>query len=149
MTAAAALLREFEGHGVELTVAGDTLRWRAPPGAMTPEMQTKIKAHKSDIIDALSGSQDTVHADTPLDDGSPATPSGATAGRGQANARCPREWDEATAAHVAWFRSAPAPSEPFYLQPGVTIVDPVRYWAALRADVAQGPSGPRAHYGAL
>ena len=88
---AAALLREFEGHGVELTVAGDTLRWRAPPGAMTAEMMVTLKARKSEVIEVLvqggTDSEVLIHAE------SPAVPVGATDVGHRAEKRPTHQWD--------------------------------------------------------
>ena len=60
----------------------------------------------------------------------------------------PPGWGDATAA-VAWFASWTPPAEPFQLKPGITILDPHRWRQSIAADIAQGPSGPRARYGAL
>ena len=58
-------------------------------------------------------------------------------------------WDEDTAALARWFLTAVPPAEPFDLCRGVTILDPARWWQSIRADIAAGPTGPRARYGAL
>ncbi len=57
-------------------------------------------------------------------------------------------WGDASEA-VAWFASWSPPGEPFQLKPGITILDPRRWRQSIAADIAQGPSGPRARYGAL
>ncbi len=58
------------------------------------------------------------------------------------------EWGDAAAA-VAWFASWSPPAEPFVLKPGNTVLDPHRWRQSIAADIAQGPCGPRARYGAL
>ena len=58
-------------------------------------------------------------------------------------------WDTETAAHVRWFLTTPPPTETFELQKGVTVLDPARWWQAIRNDIAAGTAGPRARYGAL
>ncbi len=50
---------------------------------------------------------------------------------------------------VEWFLSAEPPATPFKLKQGITITDPARWWADIIADIAAGPEGPRARYGAL
>ena len=40
-------------------------------------------------------------------------------------------------------------AEPFVLKQGITILDPRRWQQSIAADIAQGPSGPRARYVAL
>ncbi len=58
-------------------------------------------------------------------------------------------WDSETAALVEWFERTPAPAQPFRLAPGVFVARPAHFWEALRRDIAAGPNGPRARYGAL
>ncbi len=76
------------------------------------------------------------------------------AGAGEAHAattgagRSP-SWDSETAALVEWFERTPAPAQPFQLSPGVFVARPNHFWEALRRDIAAGPNGPRARYGAL
>jgi hypothetical protein len=41
------------------------------------------------------------------------------------------------------------PTSAFHLRPGEFVRDPVAWLARIRADVARGPTGPRACYGAL
>ncbi len=63
----------------------------------------------------------------------------------------PRElaWDEETARHIEWFQRTTPPAQPFELCQGVTVARPDIWWASLRQDIAEGPGGPRAHYGAV
>lgn len=58
-------------------------------------------------------------------------------------------WDEGTARLVAWFLTTDPPSAPFILHLGVSIARPVRFWHAIRTDIAVGPGKARAYYGAL
>ena len=58
------------------------------------------------------------------------------------------KWGDA-ADSVAWFLGSQPPTEPFQLMPGVTILDPVRWWESLRDDVAAGPGTRRDRYGAV
>ncbi len=58
-------------------------------------------------------------------------------------------WDPETAGLVEWFERTPAPDQPFQLFPGVFVARPAHFWEALRRDLAAGPDGARARYGAL
>lgn len=59
-------------------------------------------------------------------------------------------WDTETARRIAWLREAALPMDrPFRLMPGVTVFDPALFFAALFFDIAEGPKGSRARYGAL
>ncbi len=60
-----------------------------------------------------------------------------------------KAWDTATLALIRWFLGTHPPSEPFELCRGVTILRPALWWTATRRDIAAGPGGPRARYGAL
>ena len=66
----------------------------------------------------------------------------------QAEAGEAARWGEAARA-VEWFLASESPAAPFQLKPGITILDPHRWRQSITADIAQGPSGPRARYGAL
>ncbi len=63
----------------------------------------------------------------------------------------PRElaWDEETARLIEWFMRTPPPARPFELFRGVTVARPDIWWTALMRDIAEGPNGPRARYGAV
>ena len=50
---------------------------------------------------------------------------------------------------VTWFLSTEPPAEPFSLKQGVTISSLQRWWRDIEADIAAGPEGTRARYGAL
>lgn len=58
-------------------------------------------------------------------------------------------WDAETARLIAWFVEARPPARPFELMPGVTVMQPARWWTSIHADIAEGPRGPRARWGAL
>ena len=54
---APALLQTLAGRGVTLTAEAGALRYRAPAGAMTPELRRQIEAHKAALIQALDAGQ--------------------------------------------------------------------------------------------
>ena len=58
-------------------------------------------------------------------------------------------WDAETARLIEWFMRTPPPAQPFELCQGVTVARPDIWWASLRQDIAEGPGGPRAHYGVV
>lgn len=59
------------------------------------------------------------------------------------------DWDAETARIIEWFKTTSPPSEPFELFSHVKVIHPGRWWKNLKADIAAGPKGPRARYGAL
>ena len=56
----ASLLAELAGQGIQLRLDGDALRYTAPPGALTPELRTRLQEAKPGVIGHLR------HADTTL-----------------------------------------------------------------------------------
>ncbi len=60
-----------------------------------------------------------------------------------------KDWDTETLALIKWFYGTHPPTEPFELSRGVTVIRPALWWTAMRRDIAAGPNGPRARYGAL
>lgn len=53
MTIAAEVLAEAARRGVALTIEGDRLSWRAPAGAVTPDLIEGMKTHKAAILKAI------------------------------------------------------------------------------------------------
>lgn len=58
-------------------------------------------------------------------------------------------WDPETSRLLEWFRTAVLPPGPFALAPAVTVADSALFRRSLEADIAAGPNGTRARYGAL
>ena len=58
-------------------------------------------------------------------------------------------WDGEMLKLIRWFLGTHPPAEPFELSRGVTVIRPALWWTATRRDIAAGPGGPRARYGAL
>ena len=52
---AAALLAELGDRGIELWAEGERLRFRAPAGAMTPELRERIRARRAELLARLAG----------------------------------------------------------------------------------------------
>ncbi len=59
------------------------------------------------------------------------------------------EWDAEMLTLIRWFLGTRPPAGPFELCRGVTVLKPALWWTATRRDIAAGPNGPRARYGAL
>jgi TubC N-terminal docking domain len=47
------VLSELNRLGVELSVDGDQIRYRAPTGIVTPEILNLLKTHKAEVLEAL------------------------------------------------------------------------------------------------
>ena len=54
MRSAIALIDEVRRRGIELWTDGQQLRYRAPPGILTPEFTTELKEHKAELIRYLT-----------------------------------------------------------------------------------------------
>jgi len=53
MSPCTALLGEMEQRGIELWIEGESLRYRAPQGTLTPELLDRLRAHKQELLLAL------------------------------------------------------------------------------------------------
>jgi hypothetical protein len=59
-------------------------------------------------------------------------------------------WSPEIQSLVSWFMELESPTEPFYLEDHRRIVDPEKFFSALRMDIKAGPEGARGkHCGAL
>ena len=63
----------------------------------------------------------------------------------------PGTWNAEAAVLVTWFQNAGdcLPVEPFDLCSGCRVIEPAQFYASLRAEIATGPTGPRARLGTL
>lgn len=59
------------------------------------------------------------------------------------------EWPPEIQSLVDWFLTLDPPTEPFYLENHLHVVDPVKCFESLRQEIETGPRGPRARLGAL
>lgn len=53
-----ALLAQLKQHDIRLQVEGESLKYSAPPGALTPEIREALRHHKSALLDTLRRVQD-------------------------------------------------------------------------------------------
>lgn len=54
---AAGIIAELQASGAELTANGERLRYKAPPGLLTPELRAFLVEHKTEIIAHLQRRQ--------------------------------------------------------------------------------------------
>ena len=128
----------------------DGVRSTAPSTSETPIQRTD-KTDKSPSVSFVSATPKRFQPETGCD----AERDGIREQARSDGGNSPLRWGDATTA-VEWFRDSEPPAEPFVLvwsgrgqRPAVKITDPEAYWQRLTLDVAQGPTGPRARYGAL
>ena len=119
-TAAVDLVREVEAAGGRLIPLDDGRLRVTALEPLPEELVDRIRQHKPEVIAILT------RADL------------------QASG-----WDAETAEIIEWFLTTSPPREPFTLSKAVVVAHPARWWEALCRDVAAGPHGPRARYGAL
>ena len=117
---AAELVREVEVAGGRLIPLDDGGLRVAAPEPLPDDLVNRLRQHKPEVIAILT------RADL------------------QASG-----WDAETAALIEWFLTTSPPRAPFTLSKAVVVAHPARWWEALRCDLAAGPNGPRARYGAL
>jgi hypothetical protein len=59
------LLEQCSAAGVELTAEGETLRFRARRGALTPDLRSLLSAQKRELLAALRGRDETPNGRCP------------------------------------------------------------------------------------
>ncbi len=104
-------------------------------------------------LGALDGESASVDHPSPESRGIQKTPPKALIQRTAKGDKSPRPteetWDGEMAELVRWFLGTHPPNEPFALTKAVVVLKPALWWTATRRDIAAGPNGPRARYGAL
>ena len=68
---------------------------------------------------------------------------------GEPLANVKSSWPPEAQSFIKWFMELEAPSEPFYLEPHIHVIDPAKYFASLKREIESGPSCPRGRNGAL
>jgi len=59
-------------------------------------------------------------------------------------------WPSENYVLIDWFVHLEPPTDPFFLEPHIYVVNPVQFFSSLRMDIKTGPKGPRGiHTGAL
>ena len=58
-------------------------------------------------------------------------------------------WEDDVLVIIEWLRNPDPPAEPFRLDQVVSVSDPPLFWRTIKGDIAAGPTGPRARYGAI
>lgn len=58
-------------------------------------------------------------------------------------------WPPEVQVLMDWFMKLEPPETPFYLEPHLHIIDPVKFFSSFRREIQTGPKGPRARMGTL
>ena len=131
------LLSDLAVIGYEISLEGDNIRYRYqksgnPPDTVDPLIE-ELRRCKTEVVSILKMGEDTV---TPTE-------------KSQSRANVKAAWPLEDQYLVDWFIELEAPTEPFYLEAHRHIVNPVKFFSALRMDITAGPAGPRAKMGTL
>ena len=137
---AALAIDEAHRRGVVLTVDPPaTIRFKAPPGAMTPDLVEDLKAHKPAVIRLLGLIRSQSTPARPVE---PSPPPAPLAARPRPRTR---QADPHTLRLIAWYRETvqTLPREPFHLAAGLHVTDPAKFFDRLRAEADRYPNGDR------
>ncbi len=115
------LVAAVRDAGATIEAAGDRLRLKSSRGPLPDDLVDALRDHKTAVIDLLVAER---------------------------TSRDAAQWGDLVAV-VNWFLNAEPPATSFKLKQGITINNPQRWWRDIALDIAAGPEGPRARYGAL
>jgi hypothetical protein len=127
--------------GIGLSADGPGPFYTAPNGAMTPELQEAMAEHKDELavfLEVFGDQERTSETPRPVAPLPTARLTDAQVG-----------WEPELEGLIAWFRNARLPTEPFNLARHQRILNPVKFYEALRVDIADGPCGGRGRLGGL
>ncbi|MBP7766230.1 MAG: hypothetical protein KA113_13670 [Syntrophaceae bacterium] len=131
------LLSELSVIGYEIYLEGETIRLRYKKPGHPPEKTVKalveeLKAHKAEAVAILkeANSNNSPYNVLPM------------AGTGAV-------WSREDQNIIDWFEEQTPPPTPFYQEPHIRVIDPKKYFAKLREEIAAGPTSPRGRNGAL
>ena len=132
----AGLLSELSVIGYEIFLQGENIRLKYqkpgnPPDTVKPLIE-ELRKYKDEVVNILRMG-DTI---TPTEKSQPQSAAKAS-------------YPPAVQTLSDWFLTLEPPAEPFYLEDHRKIVDPVKFFSALRMDITAGPAGPRARMGTL
>lgn len=120
MSIATDLVREVRAEGGELIPLDNGKLHIEASNPLSEHLMDRLRQEKSEVVNFLA------HRDRLLS-----------------------EWDSGMARLIEWFLTIEAPSQPFEISRAVVIQRPDKWWVFIHQDIEQGPSGPRARYGAL
>ncbi len=136
--------------GVTIEAGEGSISVDGPCDVLTPQVLAELRERKEEILAYLAdgsppggaaapdrNAADSSGADTP------GRPTATTVGgrRSVATMKKTTEWDEDLPELTEWFRSATLPTETFSLNPWTRVVEPEKFYEALRLDIARQPHG--------
>jgi hypothetical protein len=130
------LFSDLMNLGYEIFLEGDHIRYRYqktgnPPNEVKPLID-ELRKCKTEILNILKN-------------GNAFTSTEKTQPRADVTAAWPGDCQ----AIIDWLITLEPPREPFNLEPHRNIVDPAKFFSALRIDIEAGPDGARGKRGAL
>ncbi len=130
------LLSDLAAVGYEISLEGDHVKLRYQKPGNPPESVRKLIAelreHKAEALAILKEAK-SINPPYNLLPGANAGP----------------VWPTEAQMLIDWFKELEPPAAPFYQEPHIHVIDPEKYFAALRREIAAGPASPRGRNGAL
>lgn len=122
--------------GYEIFLEGETIRLRYKKSDSPPEsaklLIDELRKYKAEAVNILK-TGNTIAPPKKIQPGENACP----------------VWPTEAQMLIDWFKELEPPAAPFYQEPHILVIDPEKYFAALRREIQTGPTGPRARMGTL
>lgn len=149
-----ALIAAAQADGLTVTIDGGHLKIKGPRRA--ERLAKTILERKAEVLSLLSCKDHTLQSPDSAD--ADTTPLLLEQNHGSVSASARKvepveglTWPDDLSELVAWFldHADELPREPFHLAPWAHVVNPSRFYAALKRDITEGPRGTRARFGGL
>jgi hypothetical protein len=130
------LLSDLAVTGYTILLEGDNIRYSyQKPG--NPPISAKLlidelKKFKAEVVSILKKGSSIVPKEKTQTETNPKT-----------------SWPPEVQYLIDWFMTLDTPTEPFYLAPHIRVINPEKFFASLKREIATGPTGPRARMGTL
>ena len=130
------LLSDLATVGYEIFLEGDNVKLLyqkpgTPPETVRPLID-ELRKYKAEVVNILKAVNTIIDPE-----------------RAQPRANVQASWLPEVQSLIDWFVEFEPLTEQFYLEPHRRVIDPEKFFASIRQEIAAGPASPRGRNGAL